>query len=43
MKVYISKTLTGELSYLDIWYIQVCEDIQVFEELSGKNLQVVVG
>lgn len=36
-----AQCLTEE--YLGIWYIQVSEDVQVFEEISGKNLQVVVG
>lgn len=36
-----AQSLTEE--YLGIWYIQVSEDVQVFEEISGKNLQVVVG
>lgn len=40
-KWVIFEPLTGEC--LGVWYIQVSEDVQVFEEISGKNLQVVVG
>jgi len=42
---YFSKTLPhrGIIIFGYMAYIQICEDVQVFEEISGKNLQVVVG
>lgn len=42
---YFSKTVPhrGTIIFGYMVHIQVCEDVQVFEEISGKNLQVVVG